>query len=400
MPGEATTRVPRPARCHTQIGEFGRQLELRSPRFFQGKGCAAGFLGVWLIGWSAGCSMIVALVCADPTLLNVVFAIPFITAWFVAGGALIGILFGRHWLRIDPQGLDYRFCAIIPLRRRHVPLDELKRAISADQTQSCMRIETAGKPVDFGCNLSPEELRWLIQRVNDHIDGLRPEQGFRPDSSSRADVTSPEPQRTTYAAEILTVASRPVAPPSDCRFALDDFEELRFEWVGRWSLAALVGTTFINLFWNGIVGVFVLQLISDFQWFLFFFLIPFEVIGLAMFGAWILAVAAPGCRERWCFGWEWIRHRRSVFGVGWTRRYRAERLNRIELENRPASSGTAANPAMIDLTDSGGDYLLSFVSCDEGIAFQVTGLTEGEARWIADKVLRAHPKWFLGTRPT
>ena len=149
---------------------------------------------------------------------------------------------------------------------------------------------------------------------------------------------------------------------------------------------------------SSIVSVFVLELRRDFQWFLFFFLIPFEVIGLAMFGAWFLALAAPGCRERWRFGWDEVRHRRSLFGIGWTRRYRAEPLSRIELEKRSASSGAGANPGRIGLTDSGGDYFLSFVSRDERIAFQIKGLTEGEARWIADKVLRAHPEWFPGTR--
>lgn len=409
MSGEAiTTRVPRPACCHTQIVEFGRQLELRSPRFFRGQGCAAAFLGLWLIGWSAGCSTLLTRVRADPSLFHIVFAIPFITAWFAASGALIGILFGRHRLAIDPQGLDYRFRAIVPLRRRHVPLAELKRAVSAiaklqsesDQAHLCVRIETTGKPVDFGRSLRPEELRWLIQRINDHLDSLRPQQRFQRDSTSAeaAEVAGPEPLRTTYGAEVLTVASRLVTPPSDCRFALEDFDELRFEWVGRWNLAALAGTTFINLFWNGIVCVFVLVLIRDFQWFLFFFLIPFEVIGLAMFVAWIFALAAPACRERWCFGWEEIQHRRSLFGVGWTSRYRAEPLSRIELEKRPAAPGATANPGMIDLADHDGDYLLSFISRDERIAFQIEGLTEGEARWIADQVLRAHAEWFRSPR--
>ena len=149
---------------------------------------------------------------------------------------------------------------------------------------------------------------------------------------------------------------------------------------------------------SSIVSVFVLELRRDFQWFLFFFLIPFEVIGLAMFGAWFLALAAPGCRERWRFGWDEVQHRRSLFGIGWTRRYRAGPLSRIELEKRPASSGARANHGRLNLTDSGGDYLLSFVSRDEGIAFQIKGLTEGEARWIADNVLRAHPEWFRGAR--
>ncbi len=39
------------------------------------------------------------------------------------------------------------------------------------------------------------------------------------------------------------------------------------------------------LFWNGIVSVFVVALISDFEWFLALFLIPFVLVGIGLIGA-------------------------------------------------------------------------------------------------------------------
>lgn len=56
------------------------------------------------------------------------------------------------------------------------------------------------------------------------------------------------------------------------------------------SLASAVGITAINLFWNGIVAVFLSVLITEWlsgerQWFLAVFLIPFVVIGLVLLAA-------------------------------------------------------------------------------------------------------------------
>lgn len=61
------------------------------------------------------------------------------------------------------------------------------------------------------------------------------------------------------------------------------------------------GMLFVALFWNGIVSVFVWQLVLSFQrgspeWFLAIFLIPFELIGLALIGGFfwsVLALANP-----------------------------------------------------------------------------------------------------------
>lgn len=400
------TNVPRPSRCRTRIDELGSELELRTRRFSAGQGCAVLFIGGWLTGWSAGCVMLLGHVKADPSLMNVLFAIPFITAWFAVSGVLVGLLFGHQRLRLDSQGLDYEFRALVPLRRRHIPREELKQAVAAigratsqSNAWACLRIETAGKPVNFGSDLDHDELHWLVQRVNQQLDRLKPRRSRIRDRSSDAEPPQDEPQRSASGAETLTLASRPLVAPSDCRYALEsDFDELRFVWAGRWSLATIGGATFLNLFWNGIVSVFVLELVRDFQWLMFFFLIPFEAIGLAMFGAWVLALAAPACRERWTFGREEIAHRRSLFGLGWTRRYCAEPFDRIELHDRSTLSGASQQAAVIDMTDSGGDYLLSFISRDQRIVVQIKSLTEGEARWIADQVLRARPKWFQSMR--
>lgn len=400
-----STAVPRPARCRTRIEESGGQLELRSRQFSAAQFGIAAFLALWLTAWSAACCFLLGHVAADPSLENILFAIPFIAAWFAVSAILFSLVFGRKVLRIDSQGLTYEFRAMAPLKRTHLRLEEVKRAVvttgiadsESGRPSTCLQIETTGRPVEFGCDLNREELHWLAQRVNEQLDAVRPKRKLFAERSEDSESPADEPQRSATGAEILVAARRPLPTPSECRFALtDDFEELRFVSAGRWSLAAIGGATFINLFWNGIVSVFVLELTRDFQWLMFFFLIPFEGIGLLMFFAWVFALGAPAYRERWTFGRNEISHRRSFFGLGWTRRYAVDPLDRIELQAGSAPAGATKPPALVNMADSGGEFHLSLISRDQEIVLQIKDLTEGEARWMADQILRARPKWFWG----
>jgi len=67
------------------------------------------------------------------------------------------------------------------------------------------------------------------------------------------------------------------------------------------SLGKVLGTLFVAAFWNGIVGVFVWQVVGSFQrgdpqWFLVVFLVPFVVVGLfliCLVPYYLLAMANP-----------------------------------------------------------------------------------------------------------
>ena len=93
------------------------------------------------------------------------------------------------------------------------------------------------------------------------------------------------------------------------------------------SLGSLLGTAAICLFWNGIVGVFVYVLVTGEAeqdtggngfWFLFFFLIPFEVIGLGLLVAFLAVLVTPLTSRSWTFGSE-IRVAFRILGLGRTR---------------------------------------------------------------------------------
>jgi hypothetical protein len=186
----------------------------------------------------------------------------------------------------------------------------------------------------------------------------------------------------------------PLEPPSDSRARLRrDPEAVEFSWRGRWSLAAIGATAFVCLFWNGVVSVFVYQLFQQFQWFLCLFLVPFEVIGLVMFAAWFGALTAPAWRRAWTFRGSEIARLYSGFGIGWAKRYEVDTLDRIELQRRTAGNGQAQELSP-DILRPGAQYSLSFVRPDGTELLEVGGLTEGEARWMADVLFRDFPGWF------
>ncbi len=108
---------------------------------------------------------------------------------------------------------------------------------------------------------------------------------------------------------------------------------------GRFSLAGLLGALFINLFWNGIVSVFLMALFGfgpegpqQFGigwWGMFLFLIPFEAIGLVMVVALFAVLLEPVHWTTWRFNRDEIALRDSWLGIGRTRRYDASSVTRV-----------------------------------------------------------------------
>ena len=90
-------------------------------------------------------------------------------------------------------------------------------------------------------------------------------------------------------------------------------------------MGALLGLLFVCLFWNGIVSIFIWGLYSGEMegdmgvmgwWGMFVFLIPFEVIGLAMLAGFLVTLFDPFRRTSWSFGHNVIMHRIAYSGIG------------------------------------------------------------------------------------
>lgn len=386
---------PQPSSRRVRIEEMGGDLELS---FRQRAGCGIVLVLVWLTGWTAGCVLAVCAAFAQPCVQTFLMAPPFLASWVVAFVLLFWGVFGVERVRLGFDGLEYQAVALIPLWQRWIPLAELK-SVRADFTSyqvnernlPYLKFETLGQPLCFARGISEEELHGLVERLNRCLEALRP--------SELAKNECAIGESETGRGELLQPAASPLEPPSDSRIAIHaDLETIAFVWQGNWCPNAIWATTLLHLFWNGLVGLFIYQLIQDFHWLLFFFLIPFEIIGLLFCAAWFAALTAPVWRLTWTFGEREIVRRLSVsdaeatvINLGWSKRFNVQSPVRIELRRREGQKGTASFWALLSHPD--GEYNLSLLDGEDKQWLAIKDLTEGDARWFADVLLRAFPSW-------
>jgi hypothetical protein len=403
MSGEPDVlKVAPPKDRRVRVEEVDGDLELSYRRRLWGVAC---FVLLWLTGWSAACVFLVRQAITDPGVGNILFAIPFVAGWFVVTFVLIWMFFGAERVRLGFEGLEYRATALLTLIRRTVPRAELK-GVSAGLTayqvsygneparsEPCLKFETMSQPVPFAGGISEEEQRWLVERLNEYLDTLGPH--GPPNRYGAAPNLIPQTSR----GEALQTEVIPVEPPSDSRIEMHPHADtMEFVWQGEWSLTAIAAMTFVTLFWNGIVGIFVYHLIQEFHWFEFIILIPHEVVGLVFCALWLVTLTALLWRWTWTFGEHRITRRLSVsdanavvFAMGWSKRFRIQPPVRIELRRREGEKKSGSLAELLSHPD--GEYNLSFLGADDKELLALNRLTEGDARWIADVLLCAFPSW-------
>jgi hypothetical protein len=397
----------KPARLHVQFEQSGDRLAFSYRHRGWGPGC---FMLVWEIGWTVGCVFLVGLVVREPTWHNFLFAVPFWAAWFFVFAMLLNMFFGRERFSIGPDGAELARWVIMRLSYRTVPLAEIKRfefctrVVDSDSgsSEAGLRMQTIGRPLQFCWGLPDEELQWLAFQLNRCLAVLK---GESPESAI-ADAAKEEAKEAAVDDDISApqepaLEKYPLDPPSDCAWRREeDFQDLVFVRRGRFSFANVFGALFINAFWNGIVAVFVYQLWfgdpkqieQGFGWWgMFFFLIPFEVIGLVMFVYLLSELFAPFRRTEWRFADAMLHRRTTWFGVGPRRADWLDSLERIEL--RQVKKRKWIRSSGNDSEEQQGKYGLCLIDRRNTEICTLDGLTEGEARWMYD-VIRRRPAWF------
>ena len=203
-----------------------------------------------------------------------------------------------------------------------------------------------------------------------------------------------------------------------------DFNEIEFKRRGRWT-AGLIGSLFVAAFWNGIVSVFVCGLFGFIGaednapstpdaavvqktenpeaaqsdqglfdslkdkhmivnkraapffgrewWFMFCFLIPFEIIGLAMIWAFLAQLFAPFTTLSWTFSSNYAIRKRTLFGIPLTRRYDLMEFSYLEINHYQYQSNDK-------------DELTFYDRHDKKI-MHINNLNRADARWIANEAL-------------
>jgi hypothetical protein len=192
----------------------------------------------------------------------------------------------------------------------------------------------------------------------------------------------------------------------DCSYPCEG-ATCRLSWPGEWQIDGLIGATFATLFWNGLVGFFIYELLKKpFDLGAVILLSVLALVGIALLALWLAVVTAPAWRLVWVFSPNGIYRRIGILGLGWVRRYEIPSdalepaLDRIELwrtegDQRVFSLTNYTQLIEGNLRDT--DYALfslAFIRADGTKLLEIDSLTEGEARWMAGVILREYPSWF------
>lgn len=393
--------VPKPHRTSVRLVDEGQRLTLSRRT---GNLATGGFLLLWLTGWTAGCVFLVAHVIAEPSLFLVLFATPFVVAWFGVAAILVWKLFGCETLTIDGNGLTLTRRALFFGYTRSVVVDEqmriascLERAGGEDgRSREGIEIQTGDKPLQFGYGLRDDERVWVADLIRRRLGFTMPP---RAAARTPASGTRDESVARAHGNEQWR---RSQPQPTGCTVKLhDEPDGVIFTRAQRhdFTLVGCLGAIFTCLFWNGIVSVFVYALISGKAkgdmgtggaWFMAVFLIPFVVIGFMIFLAALSSVATLVATREWRIGQELVQKYR-VLGVGPTRRRQWQNVKQVLLQ---AASGEEKQLRFrrrvadeegfeLVLVADGGEELLRF-----------RGLTENEARWILGEIHARHAHWL------
>jgi hypothetical protein len=370
----------RPRTLSARIEEEGDTLTLNVREGFRGPEV---FLLLWLSAWTVGCAWLLRVVITQREPFMILFAVPFWVSWLFVAAKLMDSLFGHHRFILDSEGLAHEWRALLLRSRRRIPLSDIRRfqvrlfSVDSETGSRTTGIEvvTMGRSQTLGTRLPDLERDWLAYRLDEHLRHLQ----------WRAGVTNSD--------DIDLIDCRGCGMPSDCSWSVgEEFMALEFRQHGRFNPAGVLGLAFLGLFWNGIVGVFVgilfgwkpgQPMLQGFEWWgLFFFLLPFEAIGLALIGGLLLEMLEPFRRTRWIIAPTTIEQVTTRLGLPlWRRgRYPFDRLAEATIRDDLGSSNTKPT------YPTGEQYGLLLSDTDRREICSISGLTLGEARWMKGRL--------------
>ncbi len=263
---------------------------------------------------------------------------------------------------------------------------------------------------------------------DDDYDDYDQDEDSDDNSDSNDEDEDDEDEELLVPEDIDFPISQPVArvplPSDSCWKKTENFGSVELSRCGKFSMAFFT-LLFSCLFWNGIVSVFIAVLfgfISENKntnvhnsssvttaqqkgaavdsnviaptvvaekktfrlnnkevpmygkewWFMFCFLIPFEVIGLVFIYGVLSHLFAPFTKQIWIFSRHDLNRRRTLFGLGFSRTISLAMLKNIRI----AFNGAANQPdAYVLLQDNNSEVIC-----------RINGVTADEARWLVGEI--------------
>jgi hypothetical protein len=386
------------------------------------------FMLLWLTAWTVGCVFLAREVVIKREPFMLLFALPFWSSWFFVFFMLLKAFFQVEEVVLDSEGLRFRRRVLVVIKSRVVPAEELGKVTrystvvdsESGRKAKGLELETSGQSLRLFQGLSGEELQWLAYQLNTGIAGLpgraadvRPGGGEAnqeigdPDGAGAA-TAMPEGEDPDDAS-LLILSAGPAAVPTDSQWKMDEEAGvLSLTRRGRLRLGSLGILLFLNAFWNGGVSIFVMALVGltppgqkpanpmpqgAAWWGLFVFMIPFEAIGLLMLWALLCALGEPIHRTVWTFRAGEVERRNTWLGAGLRRRWAVTRLGRLELRRESAGQKRSWKFRTAEQMEET-TYSVVLITPELRELCAIKGLTQGEARWMAQSILRQCAGWF------
>jgi len=379
----------RPQKLRTRYSRDPDELTISYPwRAF-----GTGLFGIFFLSvWSVACVFLLFRVLEKPELMRVIVGSVFWIAWIFVFLFTVSSIFGCDYVKVDRDSLTYVNRIFIQISRRQCPFSEVKQISIKNRKQNeentsfvpGMVIETLGGPISVFSGVSMKELLWLKSELVDAI-GL----------DRRIEVSD---EAVILKGNSFESALSIVEKPSESTWQMrQDFDGLVFFQRGTFSLLGIFVILMLNVFWNGIVSVFVMNLLGfdddpprGLDWIgRALFLIPFVLIGLLFVFLFLLTLIEPLRVTSWTFtsnsidcAWRWL-------GLGPRWHYDVTSLQSISIDK---SKRRKAQQESDEVEDSGPlRYCITFHANESSEICTFDSLTEGEARWIAENVRRVLP---------
>ncbi|MBL8826149.1 MAG: hypothetical protein JNM18_04135 [Planctomycetaceae bacterium] len=403
----------RPRHLRSRLDIDGDQLTLDfGSGGLWGVGC---FLAFWLCGWTVGCVVLLYKVITEPRVEYLFFGTPFWASWFAVAGFLLYMLFHRERLLLNADGLRKESRLLGFGRWQQIALHEVLgfheryKSDNEGTTTRWIEVQTRGRPLKIAESLAESERHWIIGRLRRHLDELR--QRY---ASSRPAWLVERDQVPTVNDKFREAHTLPpgIEPPSDnAWYRTDEFDAILLTNHGHWSWTSVFLLLFLNLFWNGIVSLFVGKGLGLFpeggdfgnqgvEVMLLLFMIPFVVIGLLMMAGLLFCLLEPGRLSRWSIGRNEVQFQLTWFGIGPRRSFAILPGSRLVIERLDdAASGAFKLRSWIYVYHLGQNelpvrYRLVIAGADATETCAIEALSLGEAEWLASLIYHERGEWF------
>ena len=350
---------------------------------------ALPFFAVWLTFWTGGCFALLRAALEGEKFLWL-FGIPFWAAEIGVFGVILQFLLFRVRLTLNREGLTYREWGIFP-KKHEIPLADLKRfrvvtihrnrewkdSALAVVLRSGEEITLGGISFkNFGSNIRD----WTEEYGNEFLEKYRPVGVSELDSEIDSDGDENDSEEETPIEEFHANGRYSFVPqPEESEWVRsEEYSPFEVTRTDRFCMKNFSESLFSCVFCNGIVSVFVLSLwgvipakgipefLSAGWWGFFAFLLPFEFIGLMLFGGLLSSLFPSGVRRTLVFERGKVLRRSSWFGIPRSRTFSVENVSRYKI-----------------IRDDGKNQnILLFYDKSGAVLCKIDGLTLPDARWL------------------